>query len=482
MYTCIRCPIGNHMEKTDTKQRKAKKNAKRNFYELRLRIVKLLNLVIMCIPFSLVWLFYYAPKTPAPFIGMGNLLVIFLFGILYVMFGRTYDAFLVSYNRISEMVLSQALAVTISEFVMYIVICLLSARMVNILPLLFALLVSILLSGIWATEAHNWYFRSFEAKKTAVVWDQMEGLDELIDSYGLDKKFNVILKPSVRECIADLSMLDGCETVFLSGVHSHDRNIIIKYCIEKKITMFIIPRIGDVLMSGAHKMHMFHLPILRLERYHPSPEYLFVKRAFDLIMSLLGLIILSPVLLITALCVKRDGGPAFYKQTRLTKDGKEFNVLKFRSMRVDAESDGVARLSTGENDDRITPVGRFIRKTRIDELPQLINILMGDMSIVGPRPERPEIAAQYEKVLPEFRLRLQAKCGLTGYAQVYGKYNTSPYDKLQMDLMYISNPSIGVDLSIIFATIKILFMPESTEGIESGAVTAIRENHSHEDD
>lgn len=177
---------------------------------------------------------------------------------------------------------------------------------------------------------------------------------------------------------------------------------------------------------------------------------------------------------IVALAIKKtDGGPVFYKQVRLTKDGREFKVMKFRSMRVDAEKDGVARLSTGDKDDRITPVGHFIRKVRLDELPQLFNILKGDMSIVGPRPERPEIAAEYEKEMPEFRLRLQARAGLTGYAQVYGKYNTTPYDKLQMDLTYIANPSVLEDLRIMFATVKILFMPESTEGVAEGATTAM---------
>ena len=151
-----------------------------------------------------------------------------------------------------------------------------------------------------------------------------------------------------------------------------------------------------------------------------------------------------------------------------------FDVEKIDRMDMDAEKDGVARLSTGDADPRITPIGHFIRKVRIDELPQLINILLGDMTIVGPRPERPEIAAQYEQELPEFRLRLQAKAGLTGYAQVYGKYNTTPYDKLQMDLMYIANPSFLEDLHIIFATIKILFLPESTEGVAEGQETAMK--------
>ena len=247
---------------------------------------------------------------------------------------------------------------------------------------------------------------------------------------------------------------------------------------EKDIKVFVIPRIGDTLMSGARHMHMFHLPMLRVERDMASIEYLFIKRTMDIVLSLVALIILSPVLLITALCVKSDGGPALYKQVRLTKDGKEFKILKFRSMRVDAEKDGVARLSTGENDDRITKVGKVIRACRLDELPQLINILMGDLSIVGPRPERPEIAKQYCEQMPEFALRLRAKAGLTGYAQVYGKYNTTPYDKLVMDLMYIAHPGIVQDLKIIFATVKILFMPESTEGVEEGQTTAMSgENH-----
>ena len=237
--------------------------------------------------------------------------------------------------------------------------------------------------------------------------------------------------------------------------------------------MFVIPRVGDVIMSGAQPMHMFHLPMLRVGRYMASPEYLFVKRLMDIVVSLAGLVILSPLRLITAISVKSDGGPAFYKQVRLTKDGRQFEILKFRSMRVDAEKDGVARLSTGDKDDRITKVGHFIRACRLDELPQLWNILRGDLSIVGPRPERPEIAAQYCEEMPEFALRLQAKAGLTGYAQVYGKYNTTPYDKLQMDLMYIAHPSLIEDLKIMLATVKILFMPESTEGISEGQTTAM---------
>lgn len=309
-----------------------------------------------------------------------------------------------------------------------------------------------------------------------IVYDVREGMEKLINQYDLQKKFQVEEVLQVEECLDNLHKLDKIETVFLSGIHSHDRNIILKYCIEHHIKVYVIPRVGDVLMSGAKQVHMFHLPMFRIGRYDPQPEYIFFKRLFDLAIAGAATIVLSPIMIITAIAIKAyDKGPVFYSQVRLTKDGKEFGVLKFRSMKVNAEKDGVARLSSGDNDPRITPVGRFIRKCRIDELPQLLNIIKGDMTIVGPRPERPSIAAEYEETMPEFRLRLQVKAGLTGYAQVYGKYNTTPYDKLLMDLMYISNANLLDDLMIMFATVKILFMAESTEGVAEGQTTAMEE-------
>ena len=431
-------------------------------HDVKVGTAKVVNPILLTLPFLGIWFFYYAERTVSPFYYWGNWVVVALFFILYILFCRIYDGFLISINRISEIVYSQALASVISDFLLYVVICLLSKRLVNPLPLFGALVVQVLLSGLWAYYAHRWYFSKFPAKRTAVIYDVREGLERLVEEYGLEKKFKIQIAMNVQQALANKELLNRMETVFLSGIHSHDRNILLKYCVEKDINVYVIPRIGDVLMSGAQSMHMFHLPMLQVGRYHPSPVYLFLKRGFDILASGIATVILSPVFLATAIAIKRyDGGPVFYKQQRLTK---------FRSMRVDAEKDGVARLSTGDKDDRITPVGRFIRKVRIDELPQLLNILKGDMTICGPRPERPEIAAQYEEELPEFRLRLQAKAGLTGYAQVYGKYNTTPYDKLVMDLMYIAHPSFLQDLQIMFATVKILFMKESTEGFAEQTV------------
>ncbi len=448
-------------------------------HDLSLRVVKLANSVMITLPFVLCWYWYYADRIVSPFYAKGDFMLIALYLLLYIVFGRVYDAFYMSIHEVSEIICGQLLAAGISDGFIYIVICLLSKGFPNVLPGLAALMGQAVMSALWAVLARKWYFRTFPPKPTAVIYDERSGLDNLIAEYGLDKKYDIQITAQVEECLADLSCLDKSSVVFLSGVHSHDRNIILKYCVANGIDIFVIPRIGDVIMSGARSMHMFHLPILRVGRCMAQPEYLLLKRMMDIVISLLGLVITSPILLITAIVIKAtDGGPVFYRQTRLTRNGATFSILKFRSMRIDAEKDGVARLSTGVNDDRVTPVGRIIRRFRIDELPQLWCVLRGQMSIVGPRPERPEIAAQYEQTLPEFGLRLQVKAGLTGYAQVYGKYNTPPYDKLQMDLMYISHLSIVEDVRILLATVKILFTLVSTEGVEKGKVTAEEETAS----
>ena len=212
---------------------------------------------------------------------------------------------------------------------------------------------------------------------------------------------------------------------------------------------------------------LFRSPLLLSKNSGPTLEQQIAKRCLDVVVSFFMLLLASPLMLLVALAVKLyDGGNIIYKQKRLTIGGKEFYVYKFRSMRMDAEKDGVARLAS-ENDDRITPVGRLIRMTRLDEFPQLINVLKGEMSLVGPRPERPEIAEKYEEWLPQFKTRLKVKAGLTGYAQIYGKYNTTPYDKLKLDLIYIQNYSFFMDLKLLLLTVKILFMKESTEGVSS---------------
>ena len=448
-------------------------------HALVLRLVKFIDLVLLTIPFAFCYLLYYQEQAVKPYYWRGNVVIILLFLFLLIIFGRMYEGFQISVKRISELIYSQAIALLLTEVILYLIFILLIHRFPNPLPLIGCFIIQSFLIFIWCYAAHHWYFKVFPPKQTVVIYDNRKGVDELINEYGLDIKFEVQAVIDVDECLNnDFEALKDTDCVFLCGIHSHERNIILKKCIAQDIRVYVIPRIGDTIMSGAHPAYLFHLPILRVERSNPNPEYLILKRSLDILFSLVSLVVLSPIFLITSIAIKlEDHGPVFYKQTRLTKDAKEFEIIKFRSMRIDAEGDGKARLSTGAQDDRITKVGRVIRKIRVDELPQLINVLKGDMSFVGPRPERPEIAKQYEQILPEFSLRLQVKAGLTGLAQVYGQYNTTPYDKLNMDLMYIAHPGLAQDLRIIFATFKILFMPESTEGVAEGQVTAL----DHED-
>ena len=440
-----------------------------------IRLIKLMDIIAVTAVFGGVWMHFYASNVyRIPFYNKGNWVVIALFMITYYYLAHLYQGFFIHISRVSEIIYAQDLAAVLADAFLFAVTILLSRRIPNVLPMLLCLLGQSCVIFCWSSFAHRWYFTHFHRKETIIIFGEMEGLEDLIAENGLDKRYDVI--DTIGIDAVDQEYIDQelpkSSVVFLCCVHSHERNQIIKFCVENHISIFVIPRIGDVLMSGAQKMHLMHLPMLLVNHYSPTPEYLLLKRMLDIVISGITLILVSPLMCILALIIRTDGGTAFYRQVRLAQDGKEFNVLKFRSMKMNAEEDGIAKLSTGERDDRITAIGHFIRACRMDELPQLINILMGDMSIVGPRPERPEIAAQYRAVLPEFDLRLQCKCGLTGYAQVYGKYNSTPYDKLLMDLMYIAQPSLAEDVKICLATVKILFMKESTEGIAEGQTTA----------
>ena len=223
-------------------------------------------------------------------------------------------------------------------------------------------------------------------------------------------------------------------------------------------------------LHGVHQAHINDSLVYLCRNRGPSTEQRLIKRLIDIVISVIGLILFSPVMLLIAIPIKcYDRGPVFYTQKRLTINGRAFQLIKFRSMVVDAEKDGVARLAS-KGDKRITPVGKMIRATRLDELPQIINILKGDMSLVGPRPERPEIMEDYSEIFPEFYYRLKMKAGLTGYAQIYGKYNTTFEDKVKMDLLYIVRYSVLLDIRLIFATIKTVFLRDSTEGITPDSV------------
>lgn len=432
---------------------------------------KVLLAVVQTLLFTAVWRMAYQGFILSGGEHFRSLVVTAVYFGIFLLLSHTYGGFHVGRVRYSELVYSLAMAQMFAVFFQYLILCVLENGILNPLAALAGWVAGILVSAVWAMLAEKLFWKLFPPKATYIIY-QRHG-DEIDKLRRLDKKFSIQGELDLAMGMDQvLEQLWDAEAVFLCGVHASDRNQILKYCIEQNIQVYIRPRIGDLLLSGSTRLHLLNMPFLHCGRNRTTLLYEIIKRTMDIILSGIALVMLSPVMIVTAVLIHHyDGGPAFYRQTRLTKDGNTFEIMKFRSMRVDAEKDGVARLAS-EGDSRITPIGAFIRKVRLDELPQLINILKGDMSIVGPRPERPEIAAQYEKEMPEFSLRLQVKGGLTGYAQVYGKYNTKPYDKLQMDLIYIENQSVLQDVKLIFATVKVLFMKESTEGVADGQVTA----------
>ena len=265
------------------------------------------------------------------------------------------------------------------------------------------------------------------------------------------------------------------EGVVLYDLPSEDRNNILKYCFKHSIRTYVIPKITDIIMKGSDDMHLVDTPVFLSRNIGLQADQRFVKRTMDLLISGIGILIASPFMLMIAIAIKLyDHGPVFYRQVRLTRGGKRFMIYKFRSMRIDAEAHG-AQLAK-KDDDRITPVGKVLRNLHLDELPQLFNVFVGDMSMVGPRPERPEIFEKYEESVPDFDFRLKVKAGLTGYAQVYGKYNTTPIDKLKLDLFYIENYSFVLDLKLLMMTVKIFFQKEVSEGVNDNQTNALKDS------
>ncbi|MBQ8378578.1 MAG: sugar transferase [Oscillospiraceae bacterium] len=406
----------------------------------------------------------------------GNILLLVVYMLVYTIFTKSFNGFRIGYLKTAGLIGSQILGLLATNFVTYLQLSLLGRSLVDVVPLLLLTVYQFLLAAIWAAGANYVYSKIYPPRKMIIVYGNTNARDLVTKMSSRVDKYMICSSVSITEDLETIKekILDF-EAVIICDVPSNLRNQILKFTYDKSIRTYITPKISDVILRGSEEIHLFDTPLLLSRNLGLSFEQRVIKRAMDLVMALICFVIASPFMLVTALAIKLyDRGPVLYSQERLTLNGKIFKVYKFRSMIVDAEKDGVARLAK-DNDSRITPVGKIIRKIRFDELPQLFNILKGDMSFVGPRPERPEIAKQYEETIPEFSYRLKAKAGLTGYAQVMGKYNTTPYDKLKLDLMYIQQQSIVLDIRILLLTIKTIFVPDSTEGVT--ADTAATDSH-----
>jgi len=428
-----------------------------------------------------VWMGYYSNNIELPFFRKGNWLMVALYGVLLLFFVHTYGGLKVGYLRKGDLMYSQMLAAVCVNIISYFQICLLDRHFVNIVPLMGMTFVQMLIVVVWVNVFHYIYGRIFPPRKMILVRGERSAFSLMSKINTREDKYDICETVNICAGMGYVyKRIENYDAVIIGDIPSQKRNEIMKYCFERSIRTYMLPKISDIILRGSDDIHLFDSPLLLARNNGFTFEQKVMKRTTDVVISLLLLLITSPIMAVTALLIKlSDGGSPIHKQTRLTMGGKAFNVYKFRSMVVDAEKDGIARLAA-EGDVRVTPIGKVIRRTRIDELPQLFNILKGEMSLVGPRPERPQIAAEYREYMPEFDYRLKVKGGLTGYAQIYGKYNTTPYDKLKLDLMYIENYSFRMDLKLIMMTLKVLFMKDSTEGIAEGQTTATLEENTWE--
>ncbi len=416
--------------------------------------------------YGFVWVTYYNRLLEFPFWRRGNWLMIAVYAVLLIFFEQMYGGFKVGFYKKWNVIYSQILALVIVNVITYLQIALIDKRFHSLTLMGGILVTEIIVAVIWAFAFQFIYSRLFPRRHMLLVYGERPIFHLMQKISTREDKYQICNIIHYEEGVDEIMRLaDQYDAIIIGDIPAHERNQLLKRCFGQGLRTYTVPKISDIINRSSDDLNLFDTPLLLSRNEDLKIEQLFAKRMMDVVCSFLGLLISSPFFLIIAFLIKAtDRGPVFYKQIRLTRNGKEFEIYKFRTMIQDAEKDGHARLAS-EHDDRILPVGRFLRATRLDELPQLINVLKGEMSMVGPRPERPELAAEIEKELPEFPYRLKVKAGLTGYAQIYGKYNTTAYDKLKLDLTYIRNYSFFLDLKLMIMTPKIMLMKESTEGV-----------------
>ena len=431
------------------------------------KLESLAEVALLAIVYYWFWKNYYRAAGYFRYLGNGKYVLMGVYALLIYLLFFFCDSFKFGYLKAIDAMTGQWIALLIVNTVTYFQLCLIANHMLNVLPLLamtgIDFVIAFVLVFIYTVIYHHFYV----PKDMLMIYGNKESI---ILKVKMDRRSDKYHVSKILSCEEPVDLLQkeilNHDAVIINDVHAELRNDLLKYCYERKIRTYIVPKISDIINRGAEEISLFDTPLLLVKGYGPTRIQLVVKRFFDILLCTVALIPCAPIMGLVALAIKiEDHGPVFYKQTRVTKDEKTFDILKFRSMIVNAEKEGKS-IPASDHDPRITKVGRIIRATRIDELPQILNILQGDMSIVGPRPERVEHHEAYCAEIPEFVYRTKVKGGLTGYAQIYGKYNTSAYDKLRLDLMYIENYSLLLDIKLILMTLQIVIKPEATEGFD----------------
>lgn len=439
----------------------------KNLYKKAISCLITLTVVFVFFEF---WIKLFNGMMERDFLGKGNLMILLIYLIITILFFRAFNAYKVGYFKSTSIAFSQILALICINFVTTLQIILMIGKVPVLLTIILQMWNMTMLEMILCISLtfvlNKIYFVLFPPYRMLEVYGNYK--NNLREKIGM-RTDKYILEDSIHisknmEDIQQKAL--EYDAVLLNDIPTKLKNEFLKFCFQNSVRVYFTPKISDVLVKGAEEVNVFDTPLFLCRNDGISIETKILKRIVDVLVSSIGIVILLPIMLITVICIKlEDGGKVIYSQERCTLNGKSFRIYKFRSMIENAEKEGGAQLAK-ENDSRITKVGSFIRKTRIDEIPQLFDVLKGDMSLVGPRPERPEFIKETVREIPEFAYRTKVKAGLTGYAQVYGKYNTSFLDKLKLDLLYIEKHSIWLDLKILLMTFKVVFTKESTEGVK----------------
>ncbi|MBO4266978.1 MAG: exopolysaccharide biosynthesis polyprenyl glycosylphosphotransferase [Lachnospiraceae bacterium] len=388
--------------------------------------------------------------------------------LLTFMYGR-YDA---GNRRWPQVALSVSITLFITDLITYLELSIMKTneannttfRLENIGILFLVIIIQIFIICLLSYAGEVFYFWINPKEKCLIITGDIKNAGRIAAALSsFEKKYEISGIVSYDDPDLENKMV-AADTMVMYELPVEERTGIVDFCYQNLKNIYFNPHIADILEQNARPVIVDDISMFSTRYHMITFEQRLVKRLMDTVISFVALVITSPIMIISAICIKRnDGGSIFFRQKRATVHGRVFEIIKFRTMRENVEN-----YSSTEDDDRVTRVGRILRKYRIDELPQFVNILKGDMSLVGPRPEMLENVADYEKELPEFRYRLRMKAGLTGYAQIYGKYNTSSRDKLMLDLMYIENYSLVKDIQLLFQTILVLFKAEdSTSAFEA---------------
>ena len=424
----------------------------------------LLEVLILTVVYYLVWKQGYEMYA---FAYKGKYVLMGVYGLLTYLIFQNADCTMFGQLSRIDLIIGQIISLFLVNFITYLQLCLIGNAVLPLIPMvkLFVIqaVVAIGLILLYTTVYHKLY----APHNMLLIYGNKNSIGLKLKMDSRKDKYNITGLICADEGYdAIVQKIPQYDAIILNDVAAPLRNDILKFCYRFRVRTYVAPKLTDIMLRGAKGISLFDTPLLLVKGTGLTPAQRVGKRLMDILLCSIAMIVAAPVMAVVAIAIKlEDGGPVFFKQKRMTRNGREFDILKFRSMIVDAEKYAGAVLAT-DNDPRITRVGKVIRATRLDELPQILNILKGDMSIVGPRPERKVIADEYCKDIPEFAYRLKVRGGLTGYAQIYGKYNTSAYDKLRLDLMYIENYSFMLDIKLIILTLRIIFSKESTEGID----------------